>query len=181
MDAIKYITDLIDESLKTHYYKDVAFYGLCSQEYKGKERMPMFYKGNGNFDYVGFNDNHGLNIYHRITSYNETDNLNEGFGLSMLREETHTIQMVCFGNQQKVNNGATLDINLRIADEMKGLLNISLTNDQLSTLGLQTCIIRNQNVNRNKNDVFKDEFPDTETSKIKPNSILFCIAAYILL
>lgn len=173
-DRLIYVIDnIIDEALKGYSTKDMKFYGLCRHEMKGKERRPVSYKGYGDFTPAGFNDNQAISVYHRLTDYVELNDINQGFGKDSLHKETYTINMVVFGTQQKVNS-TTVDINYRVAQELKKLVPTLFTSTQLSNLDCVSGSIRATNVQIDKQQVFSTELPDNEY-KIKPNYILFSI------
>jgi len=173
MDRLNYIITKIDTSLKDFYFKDFRFYGLCRQERKNSELLPVAYKGNGEYEVASFNDRNGLMCYHRNISMDERDDKNGGFGTDILKEEIFNNKLIVFGSQKKINN-TLVDINYRIADEIKGLIQSVLTRIQLNELDAQSCIIECRRVEYDKQKVFSDELPDTNFN-IKPENVLFSI------
>lgn len=173
MNRLQYIVDQINESLKGHYFKDIKFHGLCEHEDKDGETTPVFYKGYGDHEFVGFNDNNGLNIYHRLLGISDGKDNELGFGRNSLKTVSYDIKLVAFGNQRKIND-SNVNINYKIADELEDLIPEKLSKVQLSNIESQTSTINVITRELDRKTVWEEELPEREIN-VKPESLLFSI------
>lgn len=167
------IVDIIDAALQAYPIKDISFNGLCQLEIIRDEKQPIYYNGHS-WEPVSFNEKSALNIYHRLISIAENNNLSGGFGTNSLKSEAFNMTMVVFGNQNKIDK-EKFDISYRVADELKGLIPMSFTSAQLTALESQTIIISHTGINHDKRSVFETELPDNKKYFIKPENIFFSI------
>lgn len=167
------ISDVIDQALKAHYFDNVKFSGLCEHEIKDGKTIPVFYKGYGDSEFVGFDDSNGLNIYHRLVSMVQDDDNDSGFGNKPLKTEIYTLTMVAFGNQRTIVDSNN-NINYKIADEFRSLFPRKLTTVQLFNIDGHIGLINIIGTNQDKKDVFATELPDNDI-KVKPETLLFAI------
>lgn len=167
------ISDVIDQALKAHYFDNVKFSGLCEHEIKDGKTIPVKYKGYGDFEFVGFDDSNGLNIYHRLVSMVQDDDNDSGFGNKPLKIEAYNLTMVAFGNQRTIVDSNN-NINYKIADEFRSLFPRKLTTVQLFNIDGHIGLISVTGTNQDKKDVFATELPDNDI-KVKPETLLFAI------
>lgn len=180
MNRLQYIvTDVIDQALKAHYFDNVKFNGLCEAEVKDGKTIPVKYKGYGDFEFVGFDDSHGLNIYHRLISTSHEDDIEAGFGNNPLKQETYSFTLIAFGNQRDIVDSNN-NINYKIADELKSLIPRRLTKVQLVNIDAHSGVINVTGTNHNKSEVFAQELPEN-TNKVKPETLLFSIQYNLVL
>ncbi len=163
------INTLIQENF---YYKGGSYFGVCEQVTKGEEIIPAFFTGPGNYDQVGF-DSNKFTVYHRITSIDETDDPELGFGNDSLITESYTLTMVVFGSQNQLG-GLDSNLNYSIARQLKTLIPVRLNKTFLDTLEVKTLFISKGSVNTNKTSVFSTEMPNTDV-KVNPDNILFSV------
>ena len=125
MIKINDILKLVNDGLKTHYYKDIDTKLVAElvvrQDSEGNdETRPAIYTGKDNYSFIQ-EDTHGLNIYHRILSFDNEEDLEGGFGRGALTTEDYKIRIVFFGQQIAINESCS-DINLYLAKEFKKLI-----------------------------------------------------------
>ncbi len=179
MNRLQDVIGFIDTGLKAHYYKDIKFNGLCEHETKDSKVIPVFYKGYGDSEFVGFTDGNGMNIYHRLVSNTEEDNIDGGFGNKPLNIESYNMLLVVFGNQRKIIDSNN-NINYKIADEIKSLILRRLTKTQIDSIDGYSGVVGVSSANHDKTAVWAEELPDSEV-KVKPETLLFSISYTIKL
>jgi len=173
MNNIKYIVEnIIDQSLKSYFFKDVKFNGLCEQIEKDGVKKPVRYKGFGDYEEVGFNDSNSLNIYHRILSQEDSEDEAGGVGNNTLKTEIYTLRMVVFGNQRAISD-VDNNINTTVASDLKRLFPKALTKVQVRNIKAMSGLVKVSNTNYNRDEILTDETDETE--KIKPETLLFTI------
>lgn len=172
MNRLQDIVSFIDTGLEAHYF-DIKFSGLCEHELKDGKTIPVFYKGYGDSEFVGFNDAHGLNIYHRLISNSQVDDMEDGFGNAPLNIESFNMVLVAFGSQRNIIDSNN-NINYKVADEIKELIISRLTKAQLTIIEGLSSVINPTGANHDKKSVWVEELPEAEI-KIKPETLLFSI------
>lgn len=172
MDRLIFLIDVLDDSLKEFYFRDIKFYGLAKLELKGENHIPVFYNGFGDNDFVGFEDV-SMGIYHRLISEGEEKDNDLGYGRNANVTENYLIKTVVFGNMRKIDD-TNIDINYRISDEIGEIIPNSMTETQLDQLGARTGIFNILSKDTNKEAVFALEFPEGEY-RLKPENLLFSI------
>lgn len=173
MNRLLYAIDQVDTALDAHYYNGIKFIGLAEQVDKLGNIIPAVYKGFGDYDYAGFDDSTGFNIYHRVISVVTDRDEEQGFGANPLKIETYNIRLIGFGNQRDIDD-SNVDINYKIADEIETLIPKKFSGVQLTNMDARNVMIDVTGRNHNKRGVFSEELPDTDI-KIKPESLLFSI------
>ena len=167
MIKINDILEYVNDGLKTHYFKDITTYGVAElvtrkDNYEDVDIItPAIYDGNGNYNYIQ-KDTNGLNIYHRILSFDNEEDLEEGFGRNSLTTENYTIRTVFFGQQIAIEQSCN-DINYYLAKEFKKLIPRSL--DLVDTNRILVT-----GINYDKEQIKKEESVD-----FSPESVLFTI------
>lgn len=173
MNRLQDTVGFIDIGLEAHYYKGIKFNGLCEHETKDDKIIPVFYKGYGDNEFVGFNDGNGLNIYHRLVTNSQEDDMEDGFGNQPMNIESFDMKLVAFGNQRDIIDSNN-NINYKIADEIKELIISRLTKAQLTAIEGLSSVINPTGTNHDKKSVWAEELPE-EKIKIKPETLLFSI------
>jgi hypothetical protein len=167
------IVSLIDSQLQSFYIKDLTLNGLCSLESIKGELRPVYYNGK---DYmpVSFNERSALSIYHRLISHSESDENEQGFGTNILKRESYNMLMVAMGSQKKISSEIQ-NITYRLADDLKGFIQTTLSKEQLNALDAQSVLITVNSVNFEKRQVIATELPNAKDNVLSPDTILFSI------
>lgn len=172
MIKINDILKLVNDGLTNHYYKDIETKLVAElvtrQDSEGNdETRPAIYTGNGNYEFIQ-NDIHGLNIYHRILSFDNDEDLEGGFGRSSLTTENYSIRIVFFGQQVAINESCN-DVNLYLAKEFKKLIPRSFDladTNRISVIGI---------------DYDKEKIKNEEFIDYNPDSVLFTIDMNVII
>lgn len=172
MNRLQYIVSEIDLKLKQHAFP-IGFTGLCEQELKDEKTVPTFYQGYGDSDFAGFDDTNGLNVYHRLISYEQVEDPEKGFGTKPFVDENYSMIMVAYGNQREVDD-AVNNINYNVADDLRTLFLKKLTKVQLANLTSVSGIVTITGTEHDRQAVFSQELPDNEM-KVSPETLLFAI------
>lgn len=172
-NRLQYIISQIDINLKTFYFKDIKFVGLCEQIEKNEKTVPTFYRGYGDADFIGFDDTNGMNVYHRLVGMEQDEDFDRGFGSKSLTNENYSMVMVAYGNQRQVND-STNNINYKVADDLRTLFIKKLSKLQLSTLEALSGLVNVTGTEHNRQTVFNQELPDSDM-KVAPETLLFAI------
>jgi len=173
MSRIQSIVDTINSSIKDNfYYKGIEAFGVSELILKGEETIPAILKGSGEYQQVGF-DFSKFTIYHRVTSIDESDDAELGFGNDSLMTESYTVLMIVHGSQDQLG-ALDSDINLSVSRQIKTLIPSRLNKSFLDTLQVKTLFISKGAINTDKKSVFATEMPGTAI-KINPDNILFSI------
>ena len=166
MIKINDILGLINDGLKTHYFKDITTYKVAElvtrKDIEDKDyTRPAIYSGDGNYTFIQ-DDTSGLNIYHRILSLENEEDLDSGFGRNSLTTENYKIRTVFFGQQIAIEQSCE-DINYYLAKEFKKLIPRRLDIADTNRISIT-------NINYVKNSIKKDEYVE-----FSPDSVLFTI------
>lgn len=180
MNRLKYIVNIIDTALKSQYSKDCVYYGICKQDAKGEELLPFYYKGNGNYDYVGLSDKSAMQVYHRLITQSNDEDRNGGFGTNALNTTNYTMELIVFGSQKKIDSKADYDLSYTVHDDVIKNIPLLLNKDQLNEIDSQTCFIQVQGAEMDKRKVFDNEYPNTKYA-LKPDNFLFSVRYNIAL
>lgn len=122
MTQINDILKIINENIKSHYFKDITTFEtveLISRN-GSDEKFPAKFEGSGNYEFIQ-TDTSGLIVYHRIASLKNEDDLDSGFGRNSLTKETYDIKTIFFGSQNNINQSCE-NINFYLAQEFKKLI-----------------------------------------------------------
>ena len=172
MIKINDILELVNDELKTHYFKDITFYKVAELigQKEGEEptiKRPAIQEGHGNYRFIQ-DDARGLIVYHRIIGEVENDeDMDDGFGRNSLTTEKYTIKTVFYGQQQAINIDVE-DVNLYLAKEFKKLYPRNLTTlDKRNRIAITSI------------DYDKVVIAEDEGIEIVPESILFAINSTI--
>lgn len=166
MIKINDILEYVNEGLKTHYYKDITTHLVAElnvrEDLNGNEvTKPAIYEGNGNYNFLQ-KDTNGLNIYHRILSLENDEDLENGFGRNSLTTENYKIRTVFFGQKIAIKESCE-DINLYLAKEFKKLIPRRIDLPDTNRISITF-------INYDKENIKKEEFIDYSA-----DSILFTI------
>lgn len=173
MNNLKYIVEnIVDQSLKSYFFKDVKFSGLCEQVLKDGVKKPCRYKGFGDYEEVGFDDSNSLNIYHRIIGQSDSEDETGGVGNNTLKTEVYTMRMVVFGNQRAISD-VDNNINTTVASDLKRLFPKALTKVQIRNIKALSGLVKVTDTNYDRNEILTDETDAVEM--IKPETLLFSI------
>lgn len=162
----------IDENIKS-LYPDAKYWGLSRRENNDNEQSIFRYKGWGDNEYVGFDDTHAMNIYHRVLSSTESSDLNSGFGTQLLRKSVYNMRLVVFGNMRKIND-TDKDVNYTIAPNVVAIIPNKINKSILDLLGVKSGIVQTTAKIFDRPRVFGDEMTGVEY-KLHPETLLFAI------
>jgi hypothetical protein len=169
MIKINDILKLVNDGIKTHYFKDITTYKVAEllNQNGSDKKFPAIYEGNGNYNFIQA-DSSGLTVYHRITEFDNEEDLKEGFGRNPLTIETYKIKTVFFGSQNAINESCE-NINFNLAKEFKKLIprrvDVSDTN-RITVSG----------INYDKEEIKEQEFIESNE-----DSILFVLDLEIII
>lgn len=172
MIKIEDILGLVNDGLKTHYFKDITTHKLAVIIERTDDegtilKIPSIYKGRGNYESIQ-DDTKGLIIYHRIIGevINDED-LEGGFGRNSGTTETYPIRTVFYGQQPSIEDDNCEDINYFLAREFKKLFprRFNLVDISRLTVGA---------INYDRETITEDE-----GIKTVPESVLFTIDSEI--
>lgn len=162
----------IDENIKS-LYPNAKYWGIARKENNGDEQTVFRYKGWGDNEYVGFDDTHSMNIYHRIISAPETSDLNSGFGNKLMRRSVYNMRLVVFGNMRKIND-TDKDINYTIAPNIASIIPNRINKAILDLIGVRAGVVQIRDKIFDRVRVFEDEMQGVEYS-LHPETLLFAI------
>ncbi len=170
MIKINDILEVVNTSLKTHYFKDIKTFKVAElvtrTDAEGEDVVrPAIYEGNGNYQFIQ-DDTNGLIIYHRIDGTVENDEDEEkGFGRNSQVTEIYPIKTVFYGQQGLIQQDNE-DINLYLANEFK-----KLVPRRLNVSGEHRTTITVSDINYDKESIKTDE-----GLAIVPESVLFTLS-----
>jgi hypothetical protein len=168
MIKINDILEIVNDGLKTHYFKDINSYLVAElvtrEDIEGNEiTTPAIYVGDGNYQFIQ-DDTQGLIIYHRILSFDNEEDTELGFGRNSLNIENYQIKTVFYGQQPVIEKDCE-DINYYLAKEFK-----SLVPKRLNVSGQHRTTITVSGIEYDKNIV-----KDAEGLEFIPESVLFSL------
>ena len=169
MNRINDILRIINDGLKTHYFKDITTYGVTdlvvNKNVDGEPFAPAIYDGNGDYNFIQ-DDTKGLIIYHRILEQTNEEDLEDGFGRNSLTTESYSIKTVFYGQQIAIEE-ACEDINYYLANEFKKLIPRRVNIDDTNRIVVTSVDTNKENISNDENIIFA------------PESILFAINSTI--
>lgn len=174
MSRIESIVNLVDALVVANFgASKIKYWGLCHQEERDGNNIPVKYIGSGDVENVSFDDKYALAFYHRITSEDESKDSNLGFGTKLQVVQTYNMKLVVFANSRNLKSEQT-DLSYALRNDVCSIIPSSLTSAQLTILDAQSGFINIGAKDIDKRAVFSTEMGETEF-KVGPEHILFAI------